>query len=176
MSIFCSACGVLIAENTPHSCKPGVSVLSSAGGVSVAHPATANIAPTPLAPNVAGALAYAAGFVTGIAFLLLEPYKHDRYVRFHAWQSIIFSLSWIAFWIPWSIFTSMLISGMAMTSSTLSVGGGLPFIALFITALNRLLSFAAFAICLFLLYKAYGGREFTLPVLGKFAAKHAGHA
>src|SRR6476661_7420661 len=37
--------------------------------------------------NVAAALSYLVGFVTGIIFLLVE--KDDRFVRFHAMQSTI---------------------------------------------------------------------------------------
>jgi uncharacterized membrane protein len=51
---------------------------------------------TGLAPNVAGALAYVLGPITGIAFLILET--KSRFVRFHAAQStvvfvIVFALS-----------------------------------------------------------------------------------
>ena len=42
---------------------------------------------TGLQPNVAGLLCYVATWVTGIIFLLIE--KENRFVRFHAMQSII---------------------------------------------------------------------------------------
>ena len=32
--------------------------------------------------NAAGALAYLAGFITGILFLVIDPYKKDPFVRF----------------------------------------------------------------------------------------------
>ena len=51
---------------------------------------------TGLAPNVAGALSYVLGLVTGILFVLLE---RDRFVRFHAFQSILVSVAWIVFWV-----------------------------------------------------------------------------
>ena len=38
--------------------------------------------------NVASALCYALGFITGILFLVLAPYNQNRMVRFHAFQSI----------------------------------------------------------------------------------------
>ena len=37
--------------------------------------------------NVAGALCYALGWITGVVFLLTEP--ANTFVRFHAWQSVI---------------------------------------------------------------------------------------
>ena len=38
--------------------------------------------------NMAAALSYALGAITGVLFLVLEPYKNNRFVRFHAIQSI----------------------------------------------------------------------------------------
>lgn len=42
---------------------------------------------TGLDPKVAGLLCYLVGFVTGIIFLVIE--KENRFVKFHAMQSII---------------------------------------------------------------------------------------
>ena len=61
-----------------------------------------------LTPNVAGALAYLVGAITGILFLVIDPFKTDRFVRFHAFQSIFFNLAWIGFWILWTIVGLML--------------------------------------------------------------------
>jgi uncharacterized membrane protein len=41
--------------------------------------------------NVAGALCYLVGFITGVLFLALEPYSKRPFVRFHAFQSILFA-------------------------------------------------------------------------------------
>ena len=47
--------------------------------------------------NVAGALSYALGWITGLGFLLTEP--ANKFVRFHALQSVIvfggLSLAWL---------------------------------------------------------------------------------
>ena len=53
-------------------------------------PAVAPKSSSGLEQNVAGALCYVAGFVTGIVFLLIE--KDNKFVRFHAMQSIIWSI------------------------------------------------------------------------------------
>ena len=45
--------------------------------------------------NVIAALAYLVFFVSGVIFLYLEPYNQDEFIRFHARQSIGFSLAWI---------------------------------------------------------------------------------
>ena len=50
-------------------------------------PPTSGKTSTGLQENVAGLLCYVLGWVTGIVFLLLE--KDNRFVRFHAIQSIV---------------------------------------------------------------------------------------
>jgi uncharacterized membrane protein len=56
-----------------------------------------------LEPNVAAALAYVLGLVTGVLFLVIGPYKKDKYVRFHAFQSIFFNIVGIGVWIVWMV-------------------------------------------------------------------------
>jgi uncharacterized membrane protein len=53
--------------------------------------------------NMAAALAYLAGLITVILFLVIDPYKGDRLVRFHAFQSLFFNIAWIGFWIAWAV-------------------------------------------------------------------------
>ena len=65
---------------------------------------------TGLQENVAGLLCYVLGWITGLIFILIE--KENKFVRFHAMQSIIVFgaytivtaiLSWIPFlgWLIW---------------------------------------------------------------------------
>jgi len=112
--------------------------------------------------NVVGALTYLAGFVTGIVFLVLDPYKSNSFVRFHAFQSIFFNAAWIAFWIVWMILSAVL------TPLTAGVFG--------LIALPLMLVFAVsgFGIWIFLMVQAYQQKLFKLPIVGKFAAEHAG--
>lgn len=42
---------------------------------------------TGLSPRVAGVLCYAAAWVSGLLFLAIE--RESRFVRFHAWQSVL---------------------------------------------------------------------------------------
>jgi uncharacterized membrane protein len=44
-----------------------------------------------LSDNAAGAIAYIT-IVPAIVFLVLEPYNKSAFIRFHAWQSIFFSI------------------------------------------------------------------------------------
>ena len=113
-----------------------------------------------MASNVAALLTYLAGFITGIIFLVIEPYKNDRFVRFHAFQSIFFSVAYLVIKIAWGIvFGSLFLAG----------------------ALWPMLSFSwvvfrlgFFVLWLFLMFKAYNNERFMLPVIGDLAAKQAG--
>lgn len=98
-------------------------------------------------PNAEAALSYLVPPVTGIVVFLLE--KKDKYVRFHAMQSIMFG---IAIVLGWNIF--------AFTR-------GLPLNLFF----ERLTSMGIFLLWLFLMWKAYNNEEWELPVLGELARK-----
>jgi len=112
--------------------------------------------------NVVGALTYLAGFLTGIVFLVLDPYKSNSFVRFHAFQSIFFNVAWIAFWIVWMILSAVL------TPLTAGIFGliALPLMLIF--------TVAGFGIWIFLMLQAYQQKLFRLPLVGKFAAEQAG--
>jgi len=62
--------------------------------------------------NVAGALCYLVGFITGVLFLILEPYSKRPFVRFHAFQSVFFSVGWILLSIALGVVFA--IAGLAM--------------------------------------------------------------
>ena len=58
--------------------------------------------------NMIAALAYLLGFVTGLIFLYLEPYNQDEFIRFHARQSIGFSVAWFAIDVVFGVFIAVL--------------------------------------------------------------------
>lgn len=120
--------------------------------------------PTPAASsgmsnNVAGLLCYVLTWVTGLIFLLIEPYKNDKFVRFHAFQSIFFAVGLIAVYIAFAILGVIL---------------GLIHLGLLMFPLYLILMFGIFATWIFLMYKAYNNETFKLPLIGEFAAKQAG--
>lgn len=162
----CEACGAVLSDDT-RFCRTCGSPTELKAGVD--QPAAVAIMPLrgdtglkKMDTNVVGALTYLAGFVTGFTFLVLEPYKSNSFIRFHAFQSIFFNLAWFAFWIAWMIFSAML------TSLTAGVSG---LIALPLTIIFTL---AGFGIWVFLMYEAYQQKLFKLPLLGKLAAGYAG--
>src|SRR5271170_3317641 len=62
--------------------------------------------------NVIAALTYLLGFVTGLIFLYLEPYNQDEFIRFHARQSIGFSVAWFAIGVVFGVFIAVLPHGL----------------------------------------------------------------
>ena len=115
-----------------------------------------------MSSNVAGLLCYFLGFITGIIFLVIEPYKHDRFVRFHAFQSIFFNVALIVFWIAYSILASIL------SFVSFSIFG------LLMAALGLLFSLAVLAYWILLMYKAYNNERYKVPFIGDLATKQAG--
>ncbi len=115
-----------------------------------------------LAPNVAAALSYVLGLITGIIFVILE--KDNDYVRFHAFQSIIYSLAWIVVSIAWSILMTIL-------------GFILPVLGFIIELLGTLfllvVGLGGFVLWIILIIKAYQGQRFKLPVIGDMAERYA---
>jgi len=116
-------------------------------------PSPAPATGTGLTPNLAGALAYLLGPITGILFLVLE--KTNQFVRFHAMQSTVL-------WIGWVI--------LSIALSVLS--GVVPVIGwIFGLILSIVMSIGGFILWLVLMWKAYQGQEWELPVVGPFARK-----
>jgi uncharacterized membrane protein len=115
-----------------------------------------------MSANVAGALAYLLGALTGILFLVLEPYRTDRLVRFHAFQSIFFCAVWIIGGIAWNMIWGAL---------SVATGG---ILALLSIPLGILTFFATLAYWIFVMYKAYANERYEIPVIGPLAARQAG--
>lgn len=108
-----------------------------------------------LAPNISAALSYVFGWVTGLIFFLGE--RRNRFVRFHAMQSI---LVFIAVTIIWAV---------------LKIIFALPLIgALLGCVLGPVLGFATFLIWAGLILLAFLGKEVKIPIIGDLAERFAG--
>jgi uncharacterized membrane protein len=108
--------------------------------------------------NIIAALSYLLGFVTGLIFLYVEPYNQDEYVRFHARQSIGFSVVWFAIEVIVGVF-------IAVLPQFLSV------------ILNFLLTIVNIALAVYwivLMYKAYSGERYRIPELADIVDSIAG--
>ncbi|HMD05494.1 MAG TPA: DUF4870 domain-containing protein [Candidatus Binatus sp.] len=108
--------------------------------------------------NVIAALAYLVFFVSGVIFLYLEPYNQDEFIRFHARQSIGFSLAWIAISIVFAVFIAVMPHG---------IGALLGFI-------QTLVDIALAVYWVFLMYEAYNGERYRIPELSDIVDSIAG--
>jgi uncharacterized membrane protein len=107
-----------------------------------------------LKSNVAGMLCYPLSFITGILFLVLAPYNKDSFVRFHAYQSIFFFVALLALNIIMgviTIFTPWFLDNLLWTGLRLLALGGTGW----------------------LMYQAYQGNRFKLPIIGDLAENQA---
>jgi uncharacterized membrane protein len=109
-----------------------------------------------MADNVASALCYVLGLITGIIFLVLAPYNKNPLIRFHAFQSIFMHVACIVFMIGLNIVLGMLhLWGMFF--------------------LGSLFWLACFVLWIYLLIQAYQGKMVVLPVIGPLAQQQAGN-
>jgi uncharacterized membrane protein len=154
---FCSGCGSQVADGAAFCPKCGRAQTSTAGGAAAAPAPAVVTASAGLSDNAAGALAYVT-FIPAIIFLLIEPYNHRPFVRFHSFQSIAFCV--VAFVIRVALGIAFGFFG------TFGLFGFL--------GLSSIVSLAFFIIWLMLVIKAAQGQRWELPVIGSFARQQAG--
>lgn len=103
---------------------------------------------TGLPQNVAGALCYLVGPVTGIIFLVLE--KENAFIRFHAMQSVI-------------VFGGLFVVNVV-----------LGFVPILGWLTGTILGLIGLVLWVVLMFKAYQGEKYKLPYIGEIAEKQLG--
>lgn len=136
MPRICGSCGKEAGDDATFCPSCGKSMDGS--GL----PATQNAG---LQSNLAAALSYL--WITAIVFLLLEPYNRDKFVRFHAFQSLFLGLASIAGHIVLSV------------------------IPLLGWVLLPVWSLLVFVLAIIGAVKAYQNETWSIPVIGPFAEK-----
>lgn len=101
---------------------------------------------TGLGKNTEAALSYVLGPISGVAFLVISK---DKFVRFHAMQSIVFSVA--------GFILNMILGFTIILALVLPI-----------------LWIVEFVLWLVLIYKAWQGELYELPVIGKFANQFLG--
>jgi uncharacterized membrane protein len=91
-----------------------------------------------------------------VIFLVIEPFKDRRFVRFHCFQALFYFGATICLWMA-----------VFVVASILSIVG----IGFLIWMLSPFVSLAVFVGWVILVVKAAQGQEFRLPVIGDLAAK-----
>jgi uncharacterized membrane protein len=163
----CTKCGAVVAENAgfcgscgaPQGAAQAAAPAPAVGGAAPSGP-PASTQPG-MAENVAGALCYVLGWITGLIFFFIDK---RPFVRFHAAQSIVvFGALHILLIIMGIVFG---ISLMAGGLAGFSIGW----------AIYRLIDLVALVLWILLMIKAYQGEKFRVPVAADIADSLAGKA
>lgn len=148
---FCAQCGAQVEGSFCGRCgSPNPAAGSVAGPKPTAAPASG------LTDNMAGALCYALGLLTGIIFLVLEPYNRNKTVRFHAFQSIFLNIAWFVLW-----------TALTALTSAFSIFG------LILVPFYGLLMCAGVAGWVYLMYRTANNRPLVVPYIGPLAEQQA---
>jgi uncharacterized membrane protein len=145
---FCATCGAAVEGSFCAKCGSQVGAVPSASSGPAMQVSGA------MADNVASALCYLAGLITGIIFLVLAPYNKNPVVRFHAFQSIFMHVACIVIWI-----------GLHIVLSIVNIFG--------LFFLFSLLWLAFFVLWVILLIQTYQGKTIVLPLIGPIAQQQA---
>lgn len=164
---FCPNCGANVEGRFCAKCGTAVAPAGSPGGAAPAGgdyardaaPAAqyAGGSAAGMTDNVAGALCYVLGLITGIVFLVLAPYNQNKFVRFHAFQAIFFHIAFIGIWIVETIIGMMLPWSLSVV----------------ISMIGLVIALGGLALWVWVIVKAYQGERFKLPVIGDLAEKQA---
>lgn len=160
---FCPGCGTQVANGTTFCPSCGKPLAAGAGSAAAAAaPAPAAAAPSAgLAPNVAGMLCYCpffVGLIASIIFLVADPFKQDKFIRFHAFQSLFLHGAFIVMGVAFAILNM--------------VFGAIFFPLVAIAAIIEMLIWlGALVVVVLMMVKAYGNQTPHLPVIGALADK-----
>jgi uncharacterized membrane protein len=110
-----------------------------------------SMTPLPPADRAIAAVAYLT-FVAGAVILFLPAFRDNRFVRFHAWQSILL----------WGIFFVLTIAALLLSNVAA---------ALALLLFGILASLAMLFLWIVLSFKAWQGERFELPLFGDLAAR-----
>jgi uncharacterized membrane protein len=106
--------------------------------------------------NIEGLLCYVLGWITGIVFLVLE--KDNKFVRFHAMQSI-------------ATFLALSIISVVINMMGSAFLWGFSGLWMIFSLINMLIGILGLILWLILMFKAYQGEMYKLPIVGDFAEK-----
>ncbi len=159
---YCPNCGSTNPENAAFCANCGKQLNDSSTApqpVRASEYTTSAASAGALDENIAGMLAYFT-FIPAIIFLLVEPYRRNRFVRFHCLQCIFLAIAFALIDVILSIFTNVFFHIIPLLGSLVGL-------------LWPLWGLAELAIWLLLVVKAYQHAIFKLPVVGDLAEKYA---
>ena len=110
--------------------------------------------------NVAAGLSYLFSLIGGLIFYFGE--KQNRFVRFHAMQSILFNAFLIILFIVVSVLETVFAATVVLAPVALVLG-----------CLTFFVAIAALVVWIVLMVYAFQGKYFKLPVIGDYAERYA---
>ena len=121
-----------------------------------------------LDPKIAAALSYI--WIVGLIFFFIE--KENKYIRFHAVQSLLFGIANSVIMVL-LVILGMILSfiGIAAAAASDVLGTLLGLLVGLVWLLFALVGLGLFLGLIFAAYKAYQGEKFKLPVIGNMAEK-----
>lgn len=118
--------------------------------------ATTERSSTGLDANIAGALSYFFGLLSGAVFFAIET--ESRFVKFHAMQSMLASVAAIVLWIVYMVLATILLH--------------IPILGWIVMLLMWTgLALGMLGLWLYCMFKAFQGERFKLPFIGEVAEK-----
>jgi uncharacterized membrane protein len=150
---FCASCGATVDGKFCPKCGAAAGGAATSGGVPPPPPPGQTIDASGIPSNVASLLCYIIPVVCPIIFLVVDPYKGDRKIRFDAFQSLFLTAGFIV----------LNIAVRIMMSISWSLG----------VTLSPLVSLAELVIIVYLAFKAFQNQKVVLPVIGDLADKQA---
>jgi uncharacterized membrane protein len=150
MPIKCPSCGSQMPENSAFC--PGC-------GRAMDVPKPALRAPASGRDNIFGALAYVT-IIPAIVFLLVEPFKASRVIRFHPFKCIFIAIAPLAVGIALKLMFTVLLF--------------VPFLGqLMALLIAMIVSIGCLILWIVLIVKALQGERFKVPFIGDLAEKQA---
>ena len=158
---FCTKCGTNVADGVAF-CPQCGQAQGTAAPAGPAPGAAGAGAQSGLQENVAGALCYALGWLTGLIFILIDK---RPFVKFHAAQSLVVFGGLHVVRIVIGVFF-----GAGMAFGHWGMWGGLGLFGV----IFGLISLASLVLWVLLMIKAFQGERFKIPVAGDIAESLAG--
>ncbi len=107
--------------------------------------------------KLVGVIAYFT-FIPPVVLLLIEPFKNNRFIRFHAFQSIFLTIAALALWLALRL--------------AFVVFALIPVIGHLLTLLFAMIfTLGLFVLWILLLVKVLQGEKFKLPLIGDLAER-----
>lgn len=156
--MFCSKCGAGNPEGARFCSKCGAELTTEAAPLRTGEKSSETS--IGLAPNIAGLLCYVGGWISAIVFLVIE--KKRKFVKFHAWQSIMtFGILSVA---------QIIISRILAAIGAATFLFGLIAVA---TILDTIIWVLTIVLWIILMIQAWNGKMWKLPWVGDWAEKQA---